>query len=198
VSAAWRARGAPGEAGEGRYSDAMPEKDGSRAATRRPRRLTYLLAALSRAMRREMRDGLEEIGVDARDWTTLAFLAERPYSSNAELSRRIGVTPQAVHTVILRLERRQLIERHPDPNHGRIARFTLTRYGRATLDRCDAVADEVEKRALTDLGAVRRRALVSDVVTALRRLEHPDADAAATDARRRQAAQPGSSPDAER
>lgn len=144
-----------------------------------------------------MRDELEEIGVDARDWTTLAFLAERPYSSNAELSRRIGVTPQAVHTVILRLERRQLIERHKDPNHGRIARFTLTTSGQATLDQCNAVADEVEKRALTDLSPAQRRAMVADVISALRQLEHADADSAATDTRRRQAAQPGSASDAE-
>jgi len=146
----------------------MPEAPGSRAATRRPRRLAHVLAALSRAVRREM----ERDGVDVREWTILAFLQERPYSSNAELSRRIGVTPQAVHTVVLAMEQRTLIERHPDPNHGRIARFTLTGAGSEVLDRYDAVADEVERRAVGDLSAADRRTLLSSAVNALRRLEH--------------------------
>jgi DNA-binding MarR family transcriptional regulator len=116
---------------------------------------------------------MERDGVDVREWTILAFLSERPYSSNAELSRRIGVTPQAVHTVVLALEKRTLIERHPDPHHGRIARFTLTVGGGKLLERYDVIADEVENRAVGDLSAAERRTLLASAVNALRRLEHP-------------------------
>jgi DNA-binding MarR family transcriptional regulator len=151
----------------------MPEASGERAASRRPRRLAHVLAAFSRAVRREM----ERDGVDVREWTILAFLSERPYSSNAELSRRIGVTPQAVHTVVLALEKRALIERHPDPHHGRIARFTLTGGGGELLERYDVIADEVERRAVGDLSAAERRTLVASAVNALRRLEHPEGTA---------------------
>jgi DNA-binding MarR family transcriptional regulator len=116
---------------------------------------------------------LGEIGVDVREWTTLAFIQERPKSSNAELSRRIGVTPQGVHTVMLRLERNGLIERHPDPNHGRIARFTLTERGEKVLHDCDMIADEVEARVLGDLDAVAQRVFLSSALVALRRLRDP-------------------------
>lgn len=137
------------------------------------RRLAHALAALSRDIRREMQRWLGEIGVDVREWTTLAFIQERPNSSNAELSRRIGVTPQGVHTVMLRLGKSGLIERHPDPNHGRIARFTLTESGKKALHECDVVADEVEARVLEDLDDTERRILLSSVLVALRRLREP-------------------------
>jgi DNA-binding MarR family transcriptional regulator len=147
----------------------------SSAAERRERRLAHALAALSRDIRRELQRALGKLGLDVRVWTNLAFLHERPNSSNAELSRRLGVTPQGVHTVILRMERDGLIARHPDPNHGRISRFTLTERGQKVLIECDLVADEVEARVLEDLDAHERRALLSSVLVALRRAELPAA-----------------------
>jgi DNA-binding MarR family transcriptional regulator len=120
-----------------------------------------------------MQRWLGEIGVDVREWTTLAFIQERPNSSNAELARRIGVTPQGVHTVLLRLEKNGLVERHPDPRHGRIARFTLTERGQKVVHECDVIADELEARVLEDLDATERRVLLSSVLVALRRLRDP-------------------------
>lgn len=145
-------------------------------AKHRPRRLGHVFAALSRDIRREMTLALKPIGVDVREWTTLDFLDDRPRSSNAELSRRLGVTPQAVHTVVLQLERRGLIERRPDPDHGRIARFTLTKAGTDILDACDHAADRVEGRVLRSLSTTERRTLLASAVTALRSLEHPTGD----------------------
>ncbi len=142
----------------------------------RPRRMGHVFAALSRGIRREMTEALKPIGLDVREWTTLDFLDDRPRSSNAELSRRLGVTPQAVHTVVLQLERRGFIERRPDPDHGRIARFTLTKTGTQVLRACDRAADRVEERVLQSLSAADRRALLTSAVTALRSLEHPTAD----------------------
>src|ERR1039458_4119705 len=114
-----------------RYSEPVPKPSG--ASERKDRRLAHALAALSRDIRRELQRELGGLGLDVREWTTLSFIEQRPYSSNAELSRRIGVTPQGVHTVILRLERAGLISRHPDPKHGRIARFILTERGQKML-----------------------------------------------------------------
>jgi DNA-binding MarR family transcriptional regulator len=149
---------------------------GAPTTKHRPRRVGHVFAALSRGIRREMTEALRPIGVDVREWTTLDFLDDRPRSSNAELSRRLGVTPQAVHTVVLQLERRGLIERRPDPDHGRIARFTLTKSGIEVLRACDRAADQVEDRVLGSLSAADRRALLAGAVTALRSLEHPNAD----------------------
>lgn len=147
----------------------------SGASERKDRRLAHALAALSRDIRRELQRELVGLGLDVREWTTLSFIEQRPYSSNAELSRRIGVTPQGVHTVILRLERAGLISRHPDPKHGRIARFILTERGQKMLTEGDLVADEVEARVLEDLAAGERKALLASVLVALRRTERPQA-----------------------
>jgi DNA-binding MarR family transcriptional regulator len=145
---------------------------------RRSHRLAHVLHALSRGIRREVLEELRPMGVDVRDWTTLEFLHDRPMSSNAELSRRLGVTPQAVHTVVLSLEERKLIARHADPNHGRVARFDLTDQGREVLGACNTVANRVESRVFADLSSADQRALLDNAITALRRLEHgPDSRA---------------------
>ncbi len=153
----------------------------------RRRRLAHVLHALSRGLRRELSDQLRPLGVDAREWTTLQFIDDRPMSSNAELSRRLGVTPQAVHTVVRELEARQLIVRKPDPTHGRIARFVLTESGRSVLQAANAVADRVERRLLTALGPAEQRALLGSAVALLRRLEGAEEAAG----RRARAAGPG-------
>jgi DNA-binding MarR family transcriptional regulator len=95
----------------------------------------------------------------------------------------------------LALEQRKLIERHPDANHGRIARFTLTARGSGVLEQSEVIADEVESRAVGDLSAAERRTLVSSAVNALRRLEHPEGPAPKnTGARRRNSSGPKPSP----
>jgi len=149
----------------------------------RRRRFAHILHALSRGLRRELSDQLRPLGVDVREWTTLQFIDDRPMSSNAELSRRLGVTPQAVHTVVLELEARKLIVRKPDPNHGRIARFVLTESGRSLLQAANAVADRVERSLLAGLGPVEQRALLASVVAMLRRMEGIDEAASGKQAR---------------
>ena len=62
----------------------MPKPSG--ASERKDRRLAHALAALSRDIRRELQRELGGLGLDVREWTTLSFIEQRPYSSNAELS----------------------------------------------------------------------------------------------------------------
>ena len=52
------------------------------------------------------------------------------------------VTPQGAQLALAALERNGLVERRPDPNHGRIQRAYLTAQGRRVASAClaDAVA----------------------------------------------------------
>jgi DNA-binding MarR family transcriptional regulator len=60
----------------------------------------------------------------------LNHLLYEPGLSGADLARRLLVTPQAAQLALTALDRRGLIERKPDPNHGRIVRTYLTPEGR--------------------------------------------------------------------
>jgi DNA-binding MarR family transcriptional regulator len=58
------------------------------------------------------------------------------------VARRLLVTPQGAQLALAALERSGLVERKPDPNHGRIQRAYLTEEGRRVASAClaDAVA----------------------------------------------------------
>ncbi|MEB3048187.1 MarR family transcriptional regulator [Mycolicibacter sp. MYC123] len=76
-------------------------------------------------------EAISEHGVSTAQIGLLRQLAGEPGLSGAELARRLLITPQGVQLALSALERRGLVERKPDPHHGRILRAHLTDEGRA-------------------------------------------------------------------
>lgn len=70
-------------------------------------------------------------GVSTAQVGLLRQLVDAPGLSGAQLARRLLITPQGVQLALSALERRGLVERKPDPHHGRILRAYLTDEGRA-------------------------------------------------------------------
>ena len=122
-------------------------------------RLSYMIGRLDLAVRRYLSDRLDELGVTLAEYTALSVLRRGGALSNAQLARRSLVTPQSAIKVSTALERKRLIERLPDPDHGRILRARITGEGQAVLDSCDRVADEMESRMLADLSKAEREQL---------------------------------------
>jgi DNA-binding MarR family transcriptional regulator len=118
---------------------------------KREPRISYVIARLERAVRRELGDRLEPNGLSVPQYTTLSVLRSRSGLSNAQLARRAYITPQTMSEVIGALEEKGLVERAPDPSHKRILRITVTRRGRRVLERCDASVNEMEERMLSEL-----------------------------------------------
>lgn len=114
---------------------------------------------LELAIRSGIDDLIGEFGVTALQYTALSVLARHPGMSSAELSRRSFVSPQAGNEMIGLLERKDLLERAPDPTNRRILRIRLTGQGRELLSKCDERVDGLEERMLGSLTAVRRRDL---------------------------------------
>jgi DNA-binding MarR family transcriptional regulator len=69
-------------------------------------------------------------GVSTAQIGVLRQLANEPGLSGAELARRLLISPQGVQVALTSLERRGLLERKQDPQHGRILRAHLTGEGR--------------------------------------------------------------------
>jgi DNA-binding MarR family transcriptional regulator len=106
------------------------------------------MGRLELALRRSMSEGLASLGVTLPQYTALSVLRDRGALSNAQLARRVLITPQSTIKVIAALEEKGLITRVPDPDHGRILRTLLTPSGQDVLGACDRVAAQVEARML--------------------------------------------------
>jgi DNA-binding MarR family transcriptional regulator len=93
----------------------------------------YMVGRVNQGIRREMRARLSECELSVAEYTTLSVLAARPELSNAQLARRALVTPQSMIEILGQLERRGLVQRAVDPDHGRILRATLPPKGHEVL-----------------------------------------------------------------
>ena len=109
-----------------------------------------------------LNDATSNYGVTTAQLGLMRLLAAHPGLSGADVARRLLVTPQGAQLAVAALERGGLVERKPDPNHGRIQRAYLTKEGRRVATACltDAVAahralfgvlDPEEQSTLRDL-----------------------------------------------
>ncbi len=90
----------------------------------------------------EVNESVKEHGVTTAQIGVLRQLTNQPGLSGAELARRLLITPQGVQLALTALEKRGLVERKQDPQHGRILQAFLTNEGRAVASAvvADAVA----------------------------------------------------------
>jgi DNA-binding MarR family transcriptional regulator len=138
--------------------------------SRREPSISYVMGRLDLALRRNLSEGLASLGVTLPQYTALSVLRDRGALSNAQLARRVFITPQSTIKVIAALEKKGLITRVPDPDHGRILRTLLTPTGQDVLDACDRVAAQVESRMLEELSPDERSALQAGLKSCVRSL----------------------------
>jgi DNA-binding MarR family transcriptional regulator len=101
-------------------------------------------------------------GVSTAQIGVLRQLSDEPGLSGAELARRMLISPQGVQLALTALEKRGLVQRKQDPQHGRILQAFLTDQGRkvaaavvndaiAAHDRVFGVLSKDEQKILRDL-----------------------------------------------
>ncbi len=101
------------------------------------------------------------IGRTTLQYGVFCALEAEPDLSNARLARALFVTAQTMHGILSNLEREGLVERRPDPDHGRTQPVALTLTGVRALSvahhqcicevecRLTAALNEVEAGKLT-------------------------------------------------
>jgi DNA-binding MarR family transcriptional regulator len=90
----------------------------------------------------------------------LAALDQYGPSSQADLGRNTGIDRSDVVAALDELVDREMARRDPDPVDGRRNVVTMTRRGRATLERVDRVLDGVQANVLDPLTASERTTFV--------------------------------------
>jgi DNA-binding MarR family transcriptional regulator len=114
-------------------------------------RVGYLVYRVERRLRTRIDEAVRAQGVSTTEYVTLSVLRQHDGMSCAELARWAFVTPQAMNLVVSALEKRGLVRRRPDPQHGRVRRIGVTARGLNVLEQCDRSMDAIEIDMLGDL-----------------------------------------------
>ncbi|HLW96298.1 MAG TPA: MarR family transcriptional regulator [Solirubrobacteraceae bacterium] len=134
-------------------------------------RVGYLIYRAERRLRSRLDDAVRSHGVTTTEYVTLSVLRARDGLSCAQLARWAFVTPQAMNLVVSALERRNLIQRSPDPAHGRVLRASVTAAGLGVLAACDGDMDLIEDDMLEGLAPETLAALRAALASCARSLE---------------------------
>lgn len=153
------------------YSRGVTHDDKGPIAADALDRVSWALRRAEWAVQGRKEQRLRSLGMVASHYALLISVHTEPGLTGAELARRLNVTPQAVASLVARLEDRGQLERRPHPRHRHVQELHLTDVGREALRLADAVVDEVEKKITEELGpenAAQLRALLGQVADAVR------------------------------
>jgi DNA-binding MarR family transcriptional regulator len=119
--------------------------------------LGYLLYRVAAVLRPEASAVLGPLGLTLPEFVCLRMLSMNPGLSSAELSRNSNVTPQAMNTVLRRLEEVGAVARPTSVSSGRALPASLTNQGRTLLKRAEAAVRVADSRILAKLTAAQQR-----------------------------------------
>jgi DNA-binding MarR family transcriptional regulator len=128
-----------------------------------PQRLTskpsFLLTQLAVHARRLVSDAFAATGARGYHYRILATLEEFGPASQAELGRHGLIDRKDIVTALNELVELGLVDRSPDPDHGRRNRISITQEGGRQLQRMDGALDQVQDELLAPLSARERQTL---------------------------------------
>ncbi|NBE55052.1 MarR family winged helix-turn-helix transcriptional regulator [Streptomyces boluensis] len=120
---------------------------------------SWLITQLAVHTRRLVFDAFAAAGSRGHHYRALAVLHEFGAVSQAELGRRSRMDRSDVVAAVNELVEQGLVDRSPDPDHGRRNKVTVTRAGVRHLRRMDGVVDQVQDDLLQPLSAEERQTL---------------------------------------
>lgn len=125
--------------------------------------LGFLLADISRLMRRRFDSAARTLGVTSPQWRILVTVLRDPGASQTWLTEQLEVERITMCRMIDRLERAGLLERREDATDRRIWRIFLTDAAHPLMDRLQDVAASLIGRLLEDFQTEERSRLNGDL-----------------------------------
>lgn len=119
----------------------------------------YKLKKTQHALRLGMDEALRSLELTTPQYAVLAQAELKPGISNAALARSAFITAQTMHAIVANLEKRGLVKRKSDPEHGRILCIELTEQGRDVVAQAHNIIRSVESRMLATVSQDHRALL---------------------------------------
>jgi DNA-binding MarR family transcriptional regulator len=116
---------------------------------------------------------LAPLGLSPEQWDILRRLREYPGASGADIARREKVTPQAVATMLQRLEKLDLITRRSS-QRGRVIEAYLTVQGESLLEKGDAIAEQIETQVFSTFSQDEQEQFNLSLLQCIENLEGAD------------------------
>jgi DNA-binding MarR family transcriptional regulator len=119
--------------------------------------LGYLLFQVMATLRPEVTAALSPLALTLPEFVCMRMLSMSPGLSSAELARLGNVSPQAMNTVLHRLENARLVTRPASVASGRALPASLSADGRTLLKHAEAAVRDADAKVLAKLSASQQR-----------------------------------------
>ena len=108
-------------------------------------------------LRPEVTAALSPLGLTLPEFVCLRMLSMSPGLSSAELARLGNVSPQAMNTVLHRLENARLVTRPASVASGRALPASLSADGRTLLKHAEAAVRDADAKVMAKLSTSQQR-----------------------------------------
>lgn len=143
--------------------------------------LGFLLADLSRLMRRAFEQRLQGSSLTLAQGRALVYLSRHEGIRQGELAGLLEVQPITLARLVDQLAEAGLVERRPDPADRRAYRLHLTAAAAPHLSAIAQVAETIRTDALRDMTEQQINALFSSLHAIHGNLTHPSAPSSRTE-----------------
>jgi len=126
-----------------------------------------LITKMNRRLRKQMNavDGLSITEID-----TLSFLAHNGSLSPTKLAELLKVKGQSMSEVLIRLQKREMIEKNPSRTDKRKFDISLTLHGRQIVEQTRAERDEWLTKAIEFHLSSKEKAVLGEAIKLLERI----------------------------
>jgi DNA-binding MarR family transcriptional regulator len=128
------------------------------------RSLGFLLADVSRLMRRRFDARARELGLTRAQWRVLAQLRRREGINQTALAEIMEIEPISLGRHIDRLVEKDIVERRPDPRDRRAWRLYLKPEAQPILDRLRTISNANRREVLRGIPPEESEALIDTLL----------------------------------
>lgn len=115
--------------------------------------LGYILKRAQQSLRTRVDTQLRAMEITLPQYVVLSSVAMSPGISNADLAKAAFVTPQTMQGILSTLEKRKLLARSQDPEHGRRLMTQLTADGQVAVKAAEIEIIKIEKVMVSSISA---------------------------------------------
>jgi DNA-binding MarR family transcriptional regulator len=121
--------------------------------------LFFVMARASAIGSSHANRALSTLGLKVREYSALVLACSDEAPTQRELSRHLALDPSQIVAIVDTLEKRDLVERRPDPRDRRSKIVVATKAGRALSEKARALSQASDEESLTMLTADERATL---------------------------------------